>query len=155
MPRTDLSWKTIRPVEGFYTSEIVSSGHKPVRTFLPSGYEPNYAYPLLVFFHGHGSNEEHILQLAPRLSRRNFICIGLRGQHMLRNRSDGRQHCTWEPDGQFDAVVEDYIFHAIEQTRATITSTPNGSIWPASARGRPWPTGSACRSPSVLPALSR
>ena len=34
---------------------------------------------LLVFFHGQGGNEEQILRLAPRLSRRNYISIGLRG----------------------------------------------------------------------------
>ena len=54
-----------------------------VRTFLPTGYEPNYAYPLLVFFHGHGGNEEQVLRLSPRLSRRNYICIGLRGPFVL------------------------------------------------------------------------
>ena len=83
MPHTNLSWRTVRPSEGFYTSEVHATDPRPVRTFLPTGYEPNYPYPLLVFFHGHGSNEEQILRLAPRLSRRNYICIGLRGPHLL------------------------------------------------------------------------
>jgi len=69
----------IRPTEGYYTSEVHTPRPLPVRTFLPTGYEPRYAYPLLVFSHGHGGNEEQILRLAPRLSRRNYISIGLRG----------------------------------------------------------------------------
>ena len=71
MPHTDFSWRTLRHAEGFYTSEVHTPDRLPVRTFLPTGYEPRYAYPLLVFFHGHGGCEEQVLRLAPRLSRRN------------------------------------------------------------------------------------
>src|SRR5205823_7046825 len=90
MPHMDLSWRTFRPAEGFYTSEVEAPRRLPVRTFLPTGYEPNYAYPLLVFFHGHGASEEQILHLAPRLSRRNYISIGVRGPEQLGPRPDGR-----------------------------------------------------------------
>jgi phospholipase/carboxylesterase len=117
MPSTDLSWRTYRPAEGFYTSEVHTPRRLPLRTFLPTGYEPNYPYPLLVFFHGHGGCEEQILRLAPRLSRRNFICIGLRGPQPLGARSDGRPGFGWGPDRCPDAVVEDYVFRAVEQTR--------------------------------------
>src|SRR5438034_566937 len=85
--------------------------------FLPAGYEPNYAYPLLVLFHGHGGNEEQILKLAPRLSRRNYLCIGLRGTQLAGQRPDGEPGYTWGTDGQCDAITEDYIFRAIQQTR--------------------------------------
>jgi phospholipase/carboxylesterase len=106
-----------RPAEGFYTSEVPAPHRYPVRTFLPTGYEPNYAYPLLVFFHGHGGNEEQILRLAPRLSRRNYICIGLRGTQLLGQRSDGALGYTWGQEGQCDALIEDYVLHAVEQSR--------------------------------------
>jgi phospholipase/carboxylesterase len=56
MPYTDVTWQAIKPKEGFYTSEIASPRPLPVRTFLPTGYEPRYPYPLLVFFHGLGGN---------------------------------------------------------------------------------------------------
>jgi phospholipase/carboxylesterase len=117
MPHIDLSWRTFRPAEGFYTSEVEAPRRLPVRTFLPTGYEPNYAYPLLVFFHGHGGNEEQVLRLAPRLSRRNYIYIGLRGPQPLGPRKDGRMGYTWGLEGHCDAQVEDYVFQAIEQTR--------------------------------------
>jgi phospholipase/carboxylesterase len=117
MPFTDLSWRIFRPAEGYYTSEVETPGPLPVRTFLPTGYEPNYAYPLVVFFHGHGGNEEQILRLAPRLSRRNYICIGLRGTQLLGQRNDGSLGYTWGMEGQCDAVLEDYVLRAVEQTR--------------------------------------
>jgi len=117
MPFTDLSWRLFRPAEGFYSSEVQSPSRLPVRTFLPTGYEPNYAYPLLVFFHGHGGNEEQVLRLAPRLSRRNYICIGLRGTQLLGERSDGTSAFSWGTEGQADALIEDYVLRAVEQTR--------------------------------------
>jgi phospholipase/carboxylesterase len=118
MAHTDLSASSLfRPLEGFYTSEVATPRGWPLRTFLPTGYEPNYPYPLLVFLHGHGGSEEQVLRLAPRLSRRNYICIGLRGLHPLAPRPDGRQAYTWGQDGQSDALVEEYVFRAVEQTR--------------------------------------
>ncbi len=107
-----------RPSEGFYTSEVQASRRWPLRTFLPTGYEPNYPYPLVVFLHGHGSSDEQVLKLAPRLSRRNYICIGLRGPQVLHPRPDGRQAYGWGGlEGHQDSLVEEYVFRAIEQTR--------------------------------------
>src|SRR5881397_2471 len=117
MAYADLTWRAFRPAEGFYTSEVHAPRRLPVRTFLPTGYEPRYPYPLLVLFHGRGGNEEQILRLAPRLSRRNYICVGLRGPQALGERSDGRPGFGWGPDTFPDALIEDYVFRAVEQTR--------------------------------------
>jgi phospholipase/carboxylesterase len=95
---------------------VLAPQRQPVRAFLPTGYEPNYAYPLLVCFHGHGGSEEQILELAPRLSRRNFICIGLRGPRRMVRR-DGRHGFAWDSTNPCDAFLEDYVFRAVEQTR--------------------------------------
>jgi phospholipase/carboxylesterase len=117
MPRTDLTWRTRRPEEGFYTSIVEAPESLPVRTFLPTGYEPNYPYPLLVFMHGHGGNEEQSLRLAPRVSRRNYVAIGLRGPLLVGVRPDGRGCFSWGADGQAGMSAEDYVFRAVEQTR--------------------------------------
>src|SRR5579862_9247437 len=114
MAFTNLS--TLRPAEGFYTSEVHTPRPLPVHTFLPAGYEPRYPYPLLVFFHGQGGNEEQILRLAPRLSRRNYISIGLRGPVSLGQRSNGQKSFSWG-DGATVSLVEDYLIRAVEQTR--------------------------------------
>ncbi len=118
MPNLDLSWRTFRPAEGFYTSEVQSPRPLPVRTFLPVGYEPRYAYPLVVFLHGQGGNDEQILRLAPRLSRRNYVSIGLRGPLAAEARSDGHPGFSWG-DGNWDTFIEDYLLRAVEQTRRT------------------------------------
>jgi phospholipase/carboxylesterase len=71
----------------------------------------------MVFLHNQGGSEEQILRLAPHLSRRNYICIALRGPHQLDPRSDGRPAYGWGLDGQLDVMVEEYVFRAVEQTR--------------------------------------
>src|SRR5262249_51033931 len=109
MPRTDLAWRTRRPAEGFYTSEVQSPKNLPVRTFLPIGYEPNYPYPLLVFLHGHGSNEEQALRLAPKLSRRNYVAISLRGPRRIEKHNSRRPGFAWNTESECNALVEDYV----------------------------------------------
>jgi phospholipase/carboxylesterase len=117
MPQTNLFWRTVRPAEGFYNSEVHAPRRLPVRTFLPTGYEPNYPYPLLVFLHGNGGNEEQILRLAPRVSRRNYVCISLRGPQPLGTRKDGRMGYGWGADDRTLSLVENYVIRAIEHTR--------------------------------------
>jgi len=117
MPYPDLSWQTVRPAEGFYTAELQQPQKLPVRTFLPTGYEPRYPYPLVVFFHGNGGSDEQILHLAPRLSRRNYICIALRGPQDLGMRDDGRSAYAWGSPDTTNSLIEDYVLRAVELTR--------------------------------------
>ena len=117
MAQIGVSDLAVRPAEGFYDFDVRLPRPLPMRTFLPMGYEPNYPYPRVVFLHGHGSTEERALRLAPRLSRRNFISIALRGSELADPKSDGSPTYSWSNDGQSDHMVEDYVFRAIEQTR--------------------------------------
>ena len=112
----DLSWQTFRPEEGFYTSEVQAPRPLPVRTFTPIAYEPRYAYPLIVFLHGHGGNEEQILRLAPRVSRRNYVAIGLRGPVCLGPNRKGALGFSWG-DATHLPLVEEYVLNAIRETR--------------------------------------
>jgi phospholipase/carboxylesterase len=106
-----------RPMEGFYTSEVVKPSPLPVRTFLPTGYEPNYPYPLVVFLHRDGGNDDQVLRMAPRVSRRNYICISLRGPQPMGLRADGRLAFGWGEEGEYDDFVEEYLMRAVDITR--------------------------------------
>jgi phospholipase/carboxylesterase len=117
MLTTDLAWRFQRPAEGYYVSEVSARDNLPVRTFLPSGYEPNYPYPLLVFLHGHGGNEEQAIRLAPRMSRRNYIAISLRGPLAVPTAAGDRPSFTWDDAGGNDDLTEEYVVRAVEQTR--------------------------------------
>ena len=108
-----------RPAEGFYTTRLPAHHDRPVRTFLPTDYQPHYAYPLVVLLHGNGGSEESVGRLAPRVSRRNYIAISLRGPQVLGKRADGREAFGWDGDASDDSSIEDYLIRAIEQTRRT------------------------------------
>jgi phospholipase/carboxylesterase len=66
--------------------------------------------------HGHGGNEEQILRLAPRVSRRNFVSIGLRGPVCLGPNRKGSLGFSWG-DASHLSSIEDYLLQAIQQTR--------------------------------------
>jgi phospholipase/carboxylesterase len=108
-------WRIERPAEGFYTTQLPTHHDRPVRIFLPTDYQPGYAYPLVVLFHGTGGSEESVGRLAPRMSRRNYIAISLRGPQALGKRPDGREAFAWEAAD--DSRIEDYLVSAVEQTR--------------------------------------
>ena len=117
MSQINTYWRIDRPESGFYTTELPApTGGLHLRTFLPDGYEPGYAYPLLVLFHPHGSNEEQVLRLVPRVSRRNFIAISFRGPERLGQRANGSPACGWGNLDTLDTVTES-VLRAVEQTR--------------------------------------
>src|SRR4030095_9477520 len=44
----------------------------------PLHYEPNYAYPLLVWLHGSGGDERELKRVMPLVSLRNYVSVGRR-----------------------------------------------------------------------------
>ena len=113
--------------------------------FIPRQYEPNYAYPLLVLFHGRGADEEQLVRAMPAVSWRNYVGLALRGPEPVVKRDrlvgfgwgrqfaqperDRSRHATDLPEAEivrrvlFDAEPEPYedfeeaVFSAILQTR--------------------------------------
>jgi len=63
--------------------------------YVPESYEPNYAYPVVILLHNRGANENQMTRLAPRLSRRNYIAISLRGTDRIGLRRSGRAAYSW------------------------------------------------------------
>lgn len=58
---------------------VVSLVDEPHAIALPEVYEPGYSYPLIVWFHAPGGDEEDIFTVLPEISERNYIAIALRG----------------------------------------------------------------------------
>lgn len=117
MPRTLFS-TLMAPTEGVYESRLPHLSSLPVRTFLPTGYESNYAYPLMVLFHPNGGSDEQVLRLAPRISRRNAIYLSLRGPVCLNQTDDdGLPAYGWGEPGEHDTPIGEYLLKAVEQTR--------------------------------------
>lgn len=58
-------------------------------TFAPLHYEPNYAYPLLIWLHGSGDSERQLRRVMPQISLRNYAAIAPRGGVVVGNQFEG------------------------------------------------------------------
>ncbi|MDO5552399.1 MAG: dienelactone hydrolase family protein [Planctomycetia bacterium] len=47
--------------------------------FSPVHYEQNYAYPLIVWLHGSGADENQLFRVMPEISMRNYVAVAPRG----------------------------------------------------------------------------
>lgn len=83
-PRLGASARKGRPDPAHDMPAPVSlSAVRPKAVFVPDGYEPNYAYPLLVWFHDTGETERTLHRLMPEVSDRNAVGLALRGERSL------------------------------------------------------------------------
>jgi phospholipase/carboxylesterase len=95
MPATTHHESAEHPAEGFRSVVLSAAPNRPVRVYLPTDYQPKYAYPLVVLFHADGECEEHAARLVPLLSRRNYVALCVRGSVKLGTRADGRPTFGW------------------------------------------------------------
>jgi phospholipase/carboxylesterase len=111
MPDATTTRRSPRPTEGFTTAFLPADPRRPVRLFLPSDYQPKYAYPLVVLLHADGNDEDSAARLAPQLSRRNYIAACPRGPVALGCGPTGRPAFAWHADSQDDHLLE-VVAHA-------------------------------------------
>jgi phospholipase/carboxylesterase len=52
---------------------------EPHAIALPDAYEPGYAYPLIVWFHGTDGTEDEVFDVLPQISERNYLALAIRG----------------------------------------------------------------------------
>ncbi len=89
----------------------------PGKIFMPEGYEPNYAYPLVIWFHSCASSEWELDGVASSLSLRNYVAMALRG-----NRRDHavRNLYGWQVTETGVSQVEEMLFEAIDGLKARV-----------------------------------
>jgi phospholipase/carboxylesterase len=68
--------------------------------FAPLHYEPNYAYPLVVWLHGSGEDERQLNAVMPHVSLRNYVAIAPRGTRANVESDEHRLGYSWfqQPD---------------------------------------------------------
>ncbi len=84
--------------------------------FVPLHYEANYAYPLLVWLHGPGENEEQLKRVMPLISMRNYIGVAPRGVPCSRGAS-AAPFWSWPTSPDYTAEIEQRILRAITLAR--------------------------------------
>ena len=79
--------------------------------FLPASYEPNYDYPVIVWLHGDGGNQNQVCQMLPLVSVQNYVGIGVRGSRATDSLGHG---FSWLHSEAGIAIAEQSVFDAID-----------------------------------------
>ena len=88
--------------------------------FAPLHYEPNYAYPLLIWLHGPGGNERQLMRVMPLVSMRNYVAVAPRATLSEGpDAADDSRPATygWSEDATHLSVAEQRVFHCIDIAR--------------------------------------
>src|SRR5262245_48229102 len=109
--------------EGVYNRRLGVDDDRPISIFVPQKLEERYAYPLVVFFHGHGQDEGQWLSEMMHLSRRNYVGVALRGPHPIAGRN-ARPGFGWGRDRCSSSAIEDYTLSAIDDVRSHVRIDP-------------------------------
>src|SRR3972149_668782 len=84
--------------------------------FVPHKYTPGYAYPLIVWLHGHGSDERQLRSIMPKVSIQNYVAVAPRGVCIKVAVDNEKEGYGCAQDSEHIAQVERNIFDAIEVT---------------------------------------
>ncbi len=80
--------------------------------FVPMHYEQKYRYPIVVWLHSDGYNENQVLHVMPHISQRNYIATGIRGPKS----ADAAGHrFQWSTSPTAMDVAEEQVFRAVER----------------------------------------
>lgn len=75
------------------SNQLLSNGTSDplhMALFAPLHYEPNYAYPLVIWLHGRQGSEHDLLRVMPHLSLRNYVAVAPRGTEHVSTALGGR-----------------------------------------------------------------
>jgi phospholipase/carboxylesterase len=82
--------------------------------FAPMHYTPGYAYPLIVWLHGVGSDERQLQRIMPLVSMQNYVAVAPRGLQMPDAGETGRPSCGWQQTDEHIQQAEQRVFDAID-----------------------------------------
>ncbi len=85
--------------------------NRPRTFFLPVRYEAGYDYPLLVWLHNDGYNEQQICHVMPHISTRNYVGVGIRGSLAL---DAGGRRFGWSQTSAAVSRCEDAVWQAVD-----------------------------------------
>ena len=89
-------------------------GHSTYSLLAPMHYEPNYAYPVVVWLHCDGGDEKQLLRVMPHVSMRNYVGVGVRGS----NPCEGRRGYEWQQSATGILTAENRVQEAIAAAKA-------------------------------------
>jgi len=110
----------------------------------PLHYERNYAYPLLVWLHDAGGNEQELKRIMPLVSLRNYVSLAVRGT------SQTHAGFGWPETADGILAAEARVAEAVDQTRQRFNVHPGRIFLAGSGAGGTMAIRLALRSPDRI-----
>ncbi|GIW95066.1 MAG: hypothetical protein KatS3mg110_3107 [Pirellulaceae bacterium] len=88
--------------------------------FCPLHYEPGYGYPLLVWLHSDGTDEQQLVRIIPWISLRNYVAVAPQAPLVC---EESGAYC-W-PDSACDSEVWERVRGAIQEATARFAVRPD------------------------------
>lgn len=85
--------------------------------FAPLHYEPQYAYPLLIWLHGPGDNERQLMRVMPLISMRNYVAVAPRATLADEPDVPDSQTFRWSDMADDRVQAEQHVFDCIDVVR--------------------------------------
>lgn len=98
-------------------TRVAVPSSQPHSLFVPLHYEPNYAYPLVVWLHGPGGDQRQVSRVAPLISLRNYAAVGPCGTS--RGELGGFDWSDLEVD-----EAERRVFESVEEASSELNIAP-------------------------------
>lgn len=80
----------------------------------PLHYEANYAYPLIVWLHGPGEDEQQVKRIMPLVSMRNYVAVAPRGTLSISTPPGSPPAYGWSQADDHQAMAEQRVLDCIE-----------------------------------------
>lgn len=80
----------------------------------PLHYEPNYAYPVVVWMHSPGEDEQQIKRVMPLVSMRNYVSVAPRGTLSMTTPPGSPPAYAWSQSPEHQALAEQRVLDAVE-----------------------------------------
>jgi phospholipase/carboxylesterase len=93
--------------------KLVAADPESIALFCPLHYEPNYAYPLLVWLHGPEQSERQVQRIMPLVSMRNYVGVGVRGTASVVTQGVLRGY-DWSQQESHIAQAEERVLAAVD-----------------------------------------
>jgi phospholipase/carboxylesterase len=85
--------------------------------FTPLHYEPNYAYPLIVWLHGAGGTEQQLRKVMPLVSLRNYVGVAPRGTLVMDDEDAATSSYCWSQSEDQIALAAHRVMDAVDAAR--------------------------------------
>lgn len=97
--------------------QLGQNGRGAHALFAPLHYEPNYAYPLLIWLHGPGDNERQLMRVMPLISMRNYVAVAPQATLSESRRDLTVKAYDWAEGEMHTSLAEQRVFHCIDVAR--------------------------------------